>query len=226
MLHSKELPLSLWVEAASTTVHIWNRTVSPQRSDRTPYERMFKQIPDVSYFRVFGSDAYLHIPKKQRSKLEAKSRKLIFVGYDQRGRAYRLWQPKTKRVYIGTDVVIHETIGNTITDYVSSSTEPSLGIIRLPITQQQPVPTVVIPNVQQSDNQSISLPFVSDNSNPQDHTNAHNQQEHQDDTANSEVEYNDLAAHHQGEDHHQGELSDHPQGETNAQFQGEAHAQT
>ena len=50
MLHSKDLPLSLWAEAASTAVHIWNRTVSSQRSDRTPYERMFNQIPDVSYF--------------------------------------------------------------------------------------------------------------------------------------------------------------------------------
>jgi hypothetical protein len=89
MLHSRNLPLNLWAEAANTTVFVWNRTVSKQLSDVTPFEKMFDQVPDVSYFRTFGSDAYLHVPKKQRTKLAAKNQKLVLVGYDQKGRAYR-----------------------------------------------------------------------------------------------------------------------------------------
>ena len=136
MLHFRELPLSLWAEAANTAVHIWNRTISPQRSDQTPYEQMFQQVPDVSYFRVFVSQAYLHIPKKQRSKLDAKSQKLIFVGYDQKGRTYRLWHPGTKRISIGTDVVIHETLGLTTKDPLPLDLciEP----VTLPVPQYQP----------------------------------------------------------------------------------------
>jgi len=73
MLHSRCLPLSLWAKAANTAVFVWNRTVNKQNLDTTPFELMFRHVPDVSYFRAFGSDAYLHIPKKHRSKLDAKS---------------------------------------------------------------------------------------------------------------------------------------------------------
>ena len=111
MLHSRGLPLTLWAEAANTAVFVWNRTVNRQHTDVTPFEMLFQQVPDVSYFRAFGSDAYLHIPKKLRTKWEAKSQKLILVGYDQKGRAYRLWNPSTKRIHVGVDVVIHETLG-------------------------------------------------------------------------------------------------------------------
>lgn len=85
MLHSGQLPLNLWAEAANTAVFVWNRTVNKQLSTITPFEKMFSQVPDVSFLRVFGSTAYLHIPKKQRTKLAAKSQKLIMVGYDQKG---------------------------------------------------------------------------------------------------------------------------------------------
>lgn len=111
MLHSRGLPLSLRAEAANTAVFIWNRTGHQQHPDSTPYEQLFQQVPDVSFFRVFGSEAYLHIPKQNRRKLDAKSQKLILVGYDQKGRAYRLWHPNTKRISVGVDVVIHETLG-------------------------------------------------------------------------------------------------------------------
>lgn len=121
MLHSRELPLSLWAEAANTAVFVWNRTVNRQLSDITPFEAMFNQTPDVSYFRTFGSDAYLHIPKKQRTKLAAKSQKLVLVGYDQQGRAYRLWNPITKRICVGVDVIINETLG--VTSNLSNCTE-------------------------------------------------------------------------------------------------------
>ena len=41
-LHFRDLPLSHWAEAANTTIFIWNRTVSKQRSVTTPYEQMFQ----------------------------------------------------------------------------------------------------------------------------------------------------------------------------------------
>ena len=56
----------------------------------TPYELIYKVRPDVSYFHTFGSDAYKHIPKQLRSKLEAKSEKLVFVGYESEGKAFRV----------------------------------------------------------------------------------------------------------------------------------------
>lgn len=82
MLEHRELPRSLWAEAASTSVHIINRSPTAALHKTTPYEVYFGRKHDVSHFRVFGWDAYVHVAKKQRGKLDSKSQKMIFVGYN------------------------------------------------------------------------------------------------------------------------------------------------
>ena len=57
----------------------------------------------VSYdrLRIFGCEAYAHIPKELRSKLEPKSRKCIFIGYGQEGEfGYRLMIHKVKLSFV------------------------------------------------------------------------------------------------------------------------------
>ena len=41
-------------------------------------------------------------------KLEDKSKKFIFIGYDTRSKAYKLFDPKTKNIHISRDVEFHE----------------------------------------------------------------------------------------------------------------------
>ena len=82
--------------------------------------------PDVSFLITFGSDAYLHIPNKHKIKLDPKCQKLILVGYDQKGRAYRLWHPGIKRISVGVDVIIHETLGFQTVDIMSKSVDSCL----------------------------------------------------------------------------------------------------
>lgn len=159
MLHSRDLPLTLWAEAASTAVFVWNRTVNRQLTNTASFEQMFRQVPDVSYFRAFGSDAYLHIPKKHRTKLDAKSQKLLLVGYDQKRRAYRLWDPSTKRIYVGVDVVIHETMGIQTVDIMPKSIEPHIESVAVSIPHSQIAPAA------STDKPSVSMPSLSDGSN-------------------------------------------------------------
>ena len=64
MLEHRELPRSLWAEAASTAVHIINRAPTAALQKTTPYEVYFGKKPDVSHFRVFGCDAHVHVAKK------------------------------------------------------------------------------------------------------------------------------------------------------------------
>ena len=166
MLHSRDLPLTLWAEAANTTMFVWNRTVNKQLTNVTPFEQLFKQVFDVSFLRAFGSDAYLHVPKKHRTKLDPKSQKLILVGYDQKGRAYRLWDLSTKRMCIGVDVIIHETLGFHTTD-VSQPTKPQSDEINITIPPSHhnsviSVPTDNMPT--SSDGPEASLPQLSDDS--------------------------------------------------------------
>ena len=50
----------------------------------------------------------MHIPSQLHSKLEAKSERLVFVGYESEGKAFRVWHPGTQKNSITTDLVVHE----------------------------------------------------------------------------------------------------------------------
>src|SRR5690606_23480010 len=81
MLHDAKLPLYCWAEAVNTACYVKNRCPTRAVQDSTPYELWTGKTPDLSHLRIFGSIAYMHIPKEKRRKLDAKSKKCIFVGY-------------------------------------------------------------------------------------------------------------------------------------------------
>jgi transposase InsO family protein len=108
MLHAAGLPIELWVEASNTAVYIKNRVVSRSREGKTPYE-LWKGIkPNFSHLRVFGADAYVHVPKDERTKFDPKAIKCIHVGYCETQKAFRLWDPATRKVRISRDVLFNE----------------------------------------------------------------------------------------------------------------------
>ena len=64
--------------------------------------------PTVSHLKVFGSVAYAHVPDQQRTKLEDKSKKFIFIGYDEKTKGYMLLDPISKKVMVSRDVRVDE----------------------------------------------------------------------------------------------------------------------
>ena len=54
--------------------------------------------------KVFGCVAYAHIPDELRKKLDKKVQKCIFVGYLEDTKAYKLYDPVTRKVIISRDV--------------------------------------------------------------------------------------------------------------------------
>lgn len=107
ILHEKQVPLELWGEAVTCATHILNRSLS-RTSEVTPFELWHGCKPDVSYFRVFGSPAFVHIPEEQRRKLDQKALKCILVGYCEASKAYRMWNPTTRKLIISRDVAFDE----------------------------------------------------------------------------------------------------------------------
>jgi len=68
MLLDSKLPNSFWGEAISTAVYLKNRT--PVKTlNKTPFEVCHGKKPKVNYLRVFGSDAYAHVPRDERTNL-------------------------------------------------------------------------------------------------------------------------------------------------------------
>ena len=80
MISHSCLPYKFWAEAMSTSVHLRNRSPTGCLDGVALFECLFKRKPDVSNLRVFGCTSYVHGPDAQRTKLDPKSKKSIFVG--------------------------------------------------------------------------------------------------------------------------------------------------
>jgi len=60
------------------------------------------------HLRVFGCDAYAHRSSTTRTKLDSKTIKCVFVGYDLNTKAYILINKETSKLIINRDVVLNE----------------------------------------------------------------------------------------------------------------------
>ena len=98
----------LWAEAISCAVYLQNRCPTYGLEDVTPQEAWTGRTPSVSHLKIFESIVYAHVPDQKRSKLEDKSKKLIFIGYDSSSKTYRLFDSNTLKVYVSRDVKFDE----------------------------------------------------------------------------------------------------------------------
>ncbi|XP_027912899.1 uncharacterized protein LOC114172930, partial [Vigna unguiculata] len=64
--------------------------------------------PFVSYFKTFGCIGFVHVPDKKRSKLDDKSVKCVLLGVSEEFKAYRLYDPLNKKIYVSRDVKFQE----------------------------------------------------------------------------------------------------------------------
>jgi histone deacetylase 1/2 len=103
-----KLPTFLWAEAISMATYLVN--LSPTRANfGVPPEASYtgKQIK-LDHLKIFGCMAYVHIPQEERQKLDTRTRKCMFVGYDTQSKAFRLYDPIRRKIVISRDVVFDE----------------------------------------------------------------------------------------------------------------------
>nr|GEZ12534.1 retrovirus-related Pol polyprotein from transposon TNT 1-94 [Tanacetum cinerariifolium] len=98
MLKSKKMPKEFCAEAVDCEVYLLNRCPSKSLDNKTPQEAWKGLKPIVSHIRVFGSIAYVHVPSQRRLKLDDRSEKHVFVGYDKQSKGYKLYNPVTRKV--------------------------------------------------------------------------------------------------------------------------------
>jgi hypothetical protein len=89
---------SFWVEAVNCANYIQNWMPHREVLHMTPEEAWTHVKPNVSTFRVFGSPTWALIPDEKHKAMEKKSQPLIFVGYCEDMKAYRLFDPISKDV--------------------------------------------------------------------------------------------------------------------------------
>ena len=85
----------------------------------------------MSHLKVFGSVAYAHVPSQQRTKLEDKCKKYVFIGYDEMTKAYKLLDPINQKVIVSRDVRVDEAnewSWNNSIEEMSGDTSSSISI--------------------------------------------------------------------------------------------------
>ncbi|XP_003376315.1 retrovirus-related Pol polyprotein from transposon TNT 1-94 [Trichinella spiralis] len=94
MLHSKDLPLSLWAEAVNTACYVLNRTGPTTVKGKSPKELWFKRdLVSIDHFH------------QRRRKWEKKSVAGRFMGYCDEKDGYRIWLPDINQIITSRDVL-------------------------------------------------------------------------------------------------------------------------
>ncbi|BBG98549.1 ADP glucose pyrophosphorylase large subunit 1 [Prunus dulcis] len=108
MLKVRGVPKTFWPEAVNWCIHILNRSPTLAVKNMTPEEAWNGHKPAVNYFKIFGCIAYVHVPDEKRKKLDDKGEKCIFLGVSEHSKAYKLYNPATRKIIISRDVLFDE----------------------------------------------------------------------------------------------------------------------
>ena len=120
------LPKMFWAEAVNTAAYLINRGPSIPLDGKLPEEVWSGKEVNLSHLRVFGCISYVHIDSAERSKLDAKSNKCVFVGYGGDEFGYRFWDYENRKIIRSRDVIFNENVmykDRSIAESSSSSTE-------------------------------------------------------------------------------------------------------
>lgn len=110
LLFNSNLDQKMWAEAAYTAVYLINRSPSSRLSGKIPEEMWSERKVSYKHLRIFGCEVHAHINAHKRKKLDSKSEKLLFVGYEDNVKGYRLLNPKTNKIIISRNVVFNEEV--------------------------------------------------------------------------------------------------------------------
>ena len=95
LLIDAELPKQLWTYAVMTSAYIRNRCYNP-RKGKTPYEYLTGTKPNLFNMPTFGTVCYAYVQNK--TKIDPRTEKGIFVGYDRSSPAFLVYYPDQNNV--------------------------------------------------------------------------------------------------------------------------------
>ena len=104
MRHHTGLSNGFWIYAVKAKLHTYNITPIKRADYKTPTELWSSIKLNITHLRVFGCQAWVHILKKRRHKLEPKSQEMIFVGSKPGSKGYQFWDAAHHCIKISCDV--------------------------------------------------------------------------------------------------------------------------
>ena len=108
MLIHANMPLKFWAEAVNVAVYVHNYCSTSSLDYDTPFKCWYKRQPDVSNLRVFGCICYMHVSKQLRQKPDTKARKMIFIGYPEGTKGFKVYDPECDTIFRSRDLIFME----------------------------------------------------------------------------------------------------------------------
>ncbi|GJV16530.1 retrovirus-related pol polyprotein from transposon TNT 1-94 [Tanacetum coccineum] len=123
LIFSKAL-MFLWAEAVATACYTQNRSLIHTRHNKTQYELVHDNKPDLSFLRVLGALCYPTNDNEDLGKLQAKVDFGIFVGYALDRKGFRIYNKRTRRIIETIHVTFDELHQSMAPVHISSGPEP------------------------------------------------------------------------------------------------------
>ena len=95
------LPISLWMEALKTAIHILKRVPS-KLVPKTPYELWTGREPSLIHLHVWGCPAEAKVLNLNIGKLDSKTVHCYFIGYPDKSKCYRFYCPDRHMKFVET----------------------------------------------------------------------------------------------------------------------------
>src|ERR1700722_6285805 len=98
-LNSQEIPEYLWEYVISHAAYIRNRAYTKQMGTLTPFQGWFNYKPNIAHLREFGAPIWILLQgQKEQQKMLPKSKRRIYVGYDDRSNSVKYYNAETRKV--------------------------------------------------------------------------------------------------------------------------------
>nr|GEX69388.1 hypothetical protein [Tanacetum cinerariifolium] len=104
MLADSLLPIPFWAEAVNTACYVQNKVLVTKPHNKTPYELLHGQTPNIGFMRPFGCLVTILNTLDLLGKLEGKVDEGFLVGYSVNSKAFRVFNSRT--------CIVQETLHN------------------------------------------------------------------------------------------------------------------
>jgi hypothetical protein len=109
LLKSMNVPPQFWGEATRMVVYILNRAPTRALNSVTPYELWHGRKPNVQHLHMFGCVAHVKKTGPRVNKLADRSSMMIFIGYEEGSKCYRVYDPIANKLQVSHDIVFEES---------------------------------------------------------------------------------------------------------------------
>ena len=92
-----------------TKIHIQNRVMLRNNTDKTPYELSKGRPTNVKHFKVFGTKCYIKREDGRMGKFDSRVFKGILVGYSSTRKSYKFYNLRLNKVVENINATIDDT---------------------------------------------------------------------------------------------------------------------